>query len=217
MSTKRNCRNRGSFLKQSKTPNNWKLEIIHPSNTRWKSECLICPLKPAPLSAFPSSADNYFLSTFSAIDVVVKSLSHVRLFVTAWIHCPWNFPGKSTGVGCHFLLQGIKPRSPALQADALLSAPPGRPTPNSFLSQTTFYSSGNLIVSAFKIYPKFSYCLPPLLIPPWLETFISHYYYCQVCQLLLLSLYTAILNIAIMVVMFLRHKVDLITQGYPDD
>ena len=20
--------------------------------------------------------------------------------------CPWNFPGKSTGVGCHFLLQG---------------------------------------------------------------------------------------------------------------
>ena len=23
--------------------------------------------------------------------------------------CPWNFPGKSTGVGCHFLLQGIFP------------------------------------------------------------------------------------------------------------
>ena len=21
--------------------------------------------------------------------------------------CPWNFPGTSTGVGCHFLLQGI--------------------------------------------------------------------------------------------------------------
>ena len=21
--------------------------------------------------------------------------------------CPWNFPGKTTGVGCHFLLQGI--------------------------------------------------------------------------------------------------------------
>ena len=21
--------------------------------------------------------------------------------------CPWNFPGKSTGVGCHFLLQGL--------------------------------------------------------------------------------------------------------------
>ena len=21
--------------------------------------------------------------------------------------CPWNYPGKNTGVGCHFLLQGI--------------------------------------------------------------------------------------------------------------
>ena len=21
--------------------------------------------------------------------------------------CPWNFPGKITGVGCHFLLQGL--------------------------------------------------------------------------------------------------------------
>ena len=23
--------------------------------------------------------------------------------------CPWNFPGKNTGVGCHVLLQGIFP------------------------------------------------------------------------------------------------------------
>ena len=23
--------------------------------------------------------------------------------------CPWNFPGKRTGVGCHFLLQGVFP------------------------------------------------------------------------------------------------------------
>ena len=23
--------------------------------------------------------------------------------------CPWNSPGKNTGVGCHFLLQGISP------------------------------------------------------------------------------------------------------------
>ena len=31
-------------------------------------------------------------------------------FVTPWTArflCPWNFPGKDTGVGCHFLLQGI--------------------------------------------------------------------------------------------------------------
>ena len=46
---------------------------------------------------------------------------------------PWDSPGKNSGVGCHFLLQGnlpnweIKPGSPALQADALPSKPPGKP------------------------------------------------------------------------------------------
>ena len=39
-------------------------------------------------------------------------LSPVSLFPTLWIvaHqslCPWNFPGKNTGVDCHFLLKGI--------------------------------------------------------------------------------------------------------------
>ena len=56
--------------------------------------------------------------------VKVKSLSSVRLFVTPWTEEP---PGKSTGVGCHFLLQGIKPWSPALQADRLLTELPGKP------------------------------------------------------------------------------------------
>ena len=38
----------------------------------------------------------------------VKSFSRVRLFVTPWtvaywlLHT-WDFPGKGTGVGCHFL------------------------------------------------------------------------------------------------------------------
>ena len=47
--------------------------------------------------------------------VKVKSLSHVQLFATPWtVACtrflhPWDFLGKSTGVGCHFLLQGIFP------------------------------------------------------------------------------------------------------------
>ena len=30
---------------------------------------------------------------------------HIQLFVIPWILCPWDFPGKNTGVGCHFLLQ----------------------------------------------------------------------------------------------------------------
>ena len=44
----------------------------------------------------------------------VKSLSRVQLFATPWkvtyqLHSPWDFPGKNTGVGCHFLFQGIFP------------------------------------------------------------------------------------------------------------
>ena len=37
-------------------------------------------------------------------------LSHVRLFATPWtarLPCPWDSPGNDTGVGCHFLFQGI--------------------------------------------------------------------------------------------------------------
>ena len=42
--------------------------------------------------------------------VKVKSLSRVRLLATQGLQptrllCPWDFPGKSTGVGCHCLLR----------------------------------------------------------------------------------------------------------------
>ena len=41
-------------------------------------------------------------------------LSHSVVSDSLWLHglqparllCPWNFPGKNAGVGCHFLLQG---------------------------------------------------------------------------------------------------------------
>ena len=41
--------------------------------------------------------------------VKVKSISRVQLLVTPWTAAhqarrPWDFPGKSTGVGCHCLL-----------------------------------------------------------------------------------------------------------------
>ena len=45
----------------------------------------------------------------------MKSFSCVRLFVTPWtVVCTrllhsWDFLGKSTGVSCHFLLQGLFP------------------------------------------------------------------------------------------------------------
>ena len=46
--------------------------------------------------------------------VLAQSLSHVWIFATSWVVALWalfpgNFPGKNTGVDCHFLLQGIFP------------------------------------------------------------------------------------------------------------
>ena len=63
--------------------------------------------------------ENASLTSARKVKVKVKSLSRAprraRLFATPWtvactkLLCPWDFQGKSTGVGCHFLLQGIFP------------------------------------------------------------------------------------------------------------
>ena len=38
-----------------------------------------------------------------------RILEWVAAFQPTRLLCPWDFPGKDTGVGCHFLLQGIFP------------------------------------------------------------------------------------------------------------
>ena len=45
---------------------------------------------------------------WGACSVVSDSLWPHGLW-PARLFCPWNFPGKNTGVDCHFLLQGIFP------------------------------------------------------------------------------------------------------------
>ena len=45
----------------------------------------------------------YMIDTVSCLSNFPSFLLLVRLF------CPWDFPGMNTGVGCHFLLQGIFP------------------------------------------------------------------------------------------------------------
>ena len=72
------------------------------------------------------------------VKVKVKSLSHVRLFVTPWTVAhqallSMGFSRQEYWSGLPFPSPGnlpnpgIKPRSPALQADALISEPPGKP------------------------------------------------------------------------------------------
>ena len=75
--------------------------------SRWCHPTICHPLLLPPL-IFPS------IGVFSNITLVCM-LSHfrcVRLFSTLWtvaarLLCPWDYPGKNTGVGCHALLQGI--------------------------------------------------------------------------------------------------------------
>ena len=78
------------------------------------------------------------LCWIQCMKVKVKSLSRVRLFVTPWTiayqappsmgfsrqECWSGLPFPSPG---DLPDPGIKPRSPALQADAFPSAPPGKP------------------------------------------------------------------------------------------
>ena len=72
--------------------------------------------------------------------ICAQSLSHVWLFATPCsvatrLLCLWNFPGANTGVGCHFLLQGIFPTQGSnlhllclhWQADSLPLAPHRNP------------------------------------------------------------------------------------------
>ena len=65
------------------------------------------------IQTFPLTFFNPIMN-FLLKKVKVKSLSCVWLFATPWtvpprlLH-PWDFLGKSTGVGCHFLFQGIFP------------------------------------------------------------------------------------------------------------
>ena len=57
-----------------------------------------------------SMFDNYklYISAQFSLSVVSDSLPPHRLWPTRLL-CPWSFPSKDTGMGCHFLLQGIFP------------------------------------------------------------------------------------------------------------
>ena len=82
---------------------------------------------------------------------VLSHFSHVQLFATPWtvaarLLCPWDSPGKNTGVGCHALLQGIFPTLGwklcllcrlHWQAGSLPLAPPGKQGHNSSSTNRT--------------------------------------------------------------------------------
>ena len=119
----------------------------------------------------------------------MKSLSHVRLFATPWTvahqalpprgfsrqeYCsglPFPSPGDLPG-------PGIQPRSPALQADALTSEPPGKP--KSFLilelgniASESWVSPASCSANCFALAYYLSFSLKNIL---WLVVLIDFYH-----------------------------------------
>ena len=76
------------------------------------------------------------LKVFIFFHSVVSNSLRPHGLKPARVLCPWDFPGKNTGVGCHALLQGVFPTqglNPRLlcllrwQVGSLPVAPPGKP------------------------------------------------------------------------------------------
>ena len=84
---------------------------------------------------------SYQLVTILLYCALSTVLSHVPLFCNRMdcspgLLCPWNFPSKNPGVGCHFLLQGVLPTQGwnlhllhllHWQVGSLPLVPPGKP------------------------------------------------------------------------------------------
>ena len=116
---------------------------LHMTLTRWRN-LVEGHFAKAPNRTTKQARKRFTIPTYIVrkVTVKVKLLSRVRLFETPWIAsrvlCPWDFPGKNTGVGCHLLLQegllsqGSNPRLLSLlhwEADFLQLSHQGSPQP----------------------------------------------------------------------------------------
>ena len=81
-----------------------KLSLLHPEAT----EFFLCVSRPPPSSPLSCPSSCCSLSLACAHSVVSDSLQPHGPYPTRLL-CPWNFPGKNIGVGCHFLLQKVFP------------------------------------------------------------------------------------------------------------
>ena len=98
----------------------------------------------------PAEHRNHFVVTFlinlipfpiptctglCTVALIVSDSSQPMGCITSQVLCQWDFLGKHTGMGCHFLLQGIFPTQGSNLCLLLLNgrrtlllAPPGKPT-----------------------------------------------------------------------------------------
>ena len=79
------------------------------------------------------------IGIFFLIVLVANSCQILLQLYPVRLLCQWDFPGKNTGVGCHFLLQGIflrwvEPASPTLAGRFFTTEPPRKPWEFSYYS-----------------------------------------------------------------------------------
>ena len=98
-------------------------------------------------------------TTCSSAEPDPSSLVHERSVVSDslrphWLLCPCNFPGKNTGVDCHFLLQwifltqGWNPTwSPVLLDGFFTTEPPGKPHFLTYPSPKSTYGFNKITVA----------------------------------------------------------------------
>ena len=105
-------------MSDSVQPHRWQpIRFPRPWNFPGKStgvgcHCLLCSLKLD--LAIPVGPGQWKMSVNEVWGFLVCTVSQLCLTLCdsincspARLHCPWDFPGQNTGVGYHFLLQGI--------------------------------------------------------------------------------------------------------------
>ena len=103
----------------------------------WKSESSLEKVSEMKLEAFIHVLERKELleQQGNSLGIVGLPVSVAQSCLTV-TYCPWGFPGKNTGVGCHFPPPGdlpnsgiepTLPASPALQVDSLPVESPGKP------------------------------------------------------------------------------------------
>ena len=96
----------------------------------WEMYCFLGSHFPLKLCTPEEAHASFMVTQLSVTGICVHACSVVSDSVTLWtiatrLLCPWDSPGKNTGVGCHFLLQGIFPTQgsdPSLASSALAGA-----------------------------------------------------------------------------------------------
>jgi len=92
----------GPYGRNKKVENIMLLRNSTPSEKRQKDE------KTLNLDEYKNQVIDNVIKLFCCC-LVTKSCPNLLRPHSLWPTrlCPWNFPGKNTGVGCHFLLQGV--------------------------------------------------------------------------------------------------------------